>query len=490
MTDRRHPSPAGTRSIEAIQDEFRDRDYIAGPVPRDGRLPRAGAGSPAPARGRGRGRQDGAGQGPRRGPGRPAHPAPVLRGPGRQHGRLRVELPPPDARDPAAGGARRGRTGRTRTTSSGRNSSSAGRSSRRSSRPTASRRSCSSTRSTAPTRSSRRTSWRSCPTSRSPSRRSARSGAEPAAARDPDLEPDPRGPRRPQAPLPLPLDRLSDRPEGIRDRPRPGARGARAAGTRGRRLRPSAARGGPDQGARASPRPSTGRPRSCRLAPASSPRSSSTRRSASSSSTRRTSARSAARRPAATWPRPPRAADGTTPMTDPAIVRAPFGAEVDGRRLLGEAVGFGRALRAARLSIDLGAAVDFARALTLVDIGDREQVRGAGAAIFVRRRDDRATYDAVFDRWWRRRRRVSGRLRKRHPCPPETRPADAETAGARRRRTRPARRHGRPSRRAWHPGPIGRAARTATTRPRSRAWSSRRTPTRRARSCAIASSTG
>src|SRR5204862_2735353 len=86
---------------------------------------------------------------------------------------------------------------------------------------------------------------------------------------------------------------------------------------------------------------------------------------------------------------------------DRAIVRSPFGAEVDGRRLLGEAVGFGRALRAARLSIDLGASVDFARALTLVDIADRDQVRAAGAAVFVRRRDDRATYDAAFDRWWR-----------------------------------------------------------------------------------------
>jgi uncharacterized protein with von Willebrand factor type A (vWA) domain len=88
---------------------------------------------------------------------------------------------------------------------------------------------------------------------------------------------------------------------------------------------------------------------------------------------------------------------------DPAIVRSPFGPEVDGRRLLGEAVGFGRALRVARLSIDLGAAVDFARALTLVDIADREQVKAAGAAVFVRRRDDRAVYDAAFDRWWRRR---------------------------------------------------------------------------------------
>ena len=90
-------------------------------------------------------------------------------------------------------------------------------------------------------------------------------------------------------------------------------------------------------------------------------------------------------------------------MLDPAIVRSPYGPEVDGRRLLGEAVGFGRSLRAVRLSIDLGAAVDFARALTLVDISDREQVRAAGAAVFVRRRDDRPIYDAAFDSWWRRR---------------------------------------------------------------------------------------
>jgi uncharacterized protein with von Willebrand factor type A (vWA) domain len=90
-------------------------------------------------------------------------------------------------------------------------------------------------------------------------------------------------------------------------------------------------------------------------------------------------------------------------MHDPAIVQSPFGPTVDGRRLLGEAVGFGRSLRVARLSIDLGAAVDFARALTLVDIADREQVRAAGEAVFVRRRDDRPTYNAAFDAWWRRR---------------------------------------------------------------------------------------
>ncbi len=88
---------------------------------------------------------------------------------------------------------------------------------------------------------------------------------------------------------------------------------------------------------------------------------------------------------------------------DPAIVRAPWGPEVDGRRLLAESVGFGRALRAAGLATDLGAAVDFARALALVDIGERDTVRAAGQAVFVRRRDDREVYDKVFARWWRRR---------------------------------------------------------------------------------------
>ena len=42
---------------------------------------------------------------------------------------------------------------------------------------------------------------------------------------------------------------------------------------------------------------------------------------------------------------------------------APTGELIDGRRLLAEAVGFGRALRAAGLAVDIGASIDFARAL-------------------------------------------------------------------------------------------------------------------------------
>jgi uncharacterized protein with von Willebrand factor type A (vWA) domain len=116
----------------------------------------------------------------------------------------------------------------------------------------------------------------------------------------------------------------------------------------------------------------------------------------------------------------------TTPRdpNDPAIVRAPWGPEVDGRRLLAESVGFGRALRAAGLQTDLGAAVDFARALTLVDLGERDTVRAAGEAVFVRRRDDREVYAQVFARWWRKRNRK--RPATDGPLTPTTDEADAE----------------------------------------------------------------
>ncbi len=167
-------------------------------------------------------------------------------------------------------------------------------------------------------------------------------------------------------------------------------------------LRPSPARGGPHQGARASPRRSTGRPRSCRSGPASCTpelvdetlgvvlKYEEDIRQVRGDTARR-------------HPRRGRGERLRRPMTDPAVVQS----AVRGRgRWAAPAGRVGRLRTGApggRLSIDIGAAVDFARALTLVDIGDREQVRGAGAAIFVRRRDDRATYDAVFDRWWRRR---------------------------------------------------------------------------------------
>ncbi len=85
------------------------------------------------------------------------------------------------------------------------------------------------------------------------------------------------------------------------------------------------------------------------------------------------------------------------------ILVAPTDELIDGRRLLAESVGFGRTLRVAGLPVDLSAAIDFARTLSLVDLGRRDQVHDAGAAVFVRRRDDREIYDRVFASFWRRR---------------------------------------------------------------------------------------
>ena len=112
------PRPESTRSIEGIADAFRGEGYIAErslattvflalelgrPLLLEGE---AGVGKTEVAK------VLAAALGTR------PDPAPVLRGPRRQHRGLRVELSAPDARDPAARGARRDRQGVGRTTSS------------------------------------------------------------------------------------------------------------------------------------------------------------------------------------------------------------------------------------------------------------------------------------------------------------------------------------------------------------------------------------
>ncbi len=74
---------------------------------------------------------------------------------------------------------------------------------------------------------------------------------------------------------------------------------------------------------------------------------------------------------------------------------------IDGPTLLQVVVGFGRELRAVGLSGDLVSAMDFARALTIIDIGERDEVRAAGAACFVRRREELPAYHETFNRYWR-----------------------------------------------------------------------------------------
>ena len=132
-------------------------------------------------------------------------------------------------------------------------------------------------------------------------------------------------------------------------------------------------------------------------------RRSSTRPSASSSSTRRTSGRSAGSGRA----RVPRRGGRRPGVTDD---RRPSPVIVSPRR--GGSTGAGcwpsRSGSGARSAppgcrSTSAAAIDFARALGLVDIGSKGIVHGAGAALFVRRRDDSEAYDRVFARFWRRR---------------------------------------------------------------------------------------
>ena len=134
------------------------------------------------------------------GPRHAAHPPAVLRRPRRQHRRLRVELPAPDARDRGSSRRRASSMTPAPATSSPRASCCAARCSRRSTRPMAWHRS-SSLRSVAPTRSSRPSCSSCSPTSRSPS--GDRHGARrTTAARHPHLEPHARSARRPEAALP------------------------------------------------------------------------------------------------------------------------------------------------------------------------------------------------------------------------------------------------------------------------------------------------
>ena len=223
----RENRPAGTRSIEALTEDFRGRDYIADRSLVTAVFLALELGRPLLLEGEaGVGKTELAkvlAASPRRAP----DPAPVLRGPGRQHRRLRVELPAPDARDPAARGPRRGRPGdrprHLRLRLPHPPAAPPGARGPRRRRPGPAHR----------RDRPRRRGVRGVP-ARDPVRlpghrpRDRHDQGRAAAARDPDLQPDARGPRRAQAPLPVPLDRLPDGPEGVRDRARARARRRRS----------------------------------------------------------------------------------------------------------------------------------------------------------------------------------------------------------------------------------------------------------------------
>jgi uncharacterized protein with von Willebrand factor type A (vWA) domain len=65
-----------------------------------------------------------------------------------------------------------------------------------------------------------------------------------------------------------------------------------------------------------------------------------------------------------------------------------------------QAIAFGHALRQAGLTTTTVQTMDFVRAVEHIDIGRRSEFHGAARACLVSRKDDLATFDAVFDRFW------------------------------------------------------------------------------------------
>ena len=121
----------------------------------------------------------------------------------------------------------------------------------------------------------------------------------------------------------------------------------------------------------------------------------------------------------------------------PLEVDTPFGpTPVDGEILLANVARFGRILRRAGMDVDSGQIATFARALTLLGFDRRGDVRAAGRAIFVRRREDGRLYEAAFDLFWRRRVGPSGmserlpRLRQDQRREQPADPADPEDSDA------------------------------------------------------------
>lgn len=77
-------------------------------------------------------------------------------------------------------------------------------------------------------------------------------------------------------------------------------------------------------------------------------------------------------------------------------------AVVDGEAFISNVLPFARLLRALGLDVDSSQTATFLRALVLLGFERRADVRTAGSAIFIRRRDDQPIYQAAFDLFWRR----------------------------------------------------------------------------------------
>ncbi len=101
----------------------------------------------------------------------------------------------------------------------------------------------------------------------------------------------------------------------------------------------------------------------------------------------------------------------------------------DNNFLLENILTFSRLLRRAGLPVTLEQTMNFARALTLVDIGDREQVYYAARDLLVSRQEHFQLFDILFNRFWRRQSKVRGSSGQIAPIAPRHQPQAQNTAG-------------------------------------------------------------
>lgn len=83
-------------------------------------------------------------------------------------------------------------------------------------------------------------------------------------------------------------------------------------------------------------------------------------------------------------------------------------APADGGILTANVLRFAHLLRRAGLGVDSDQTATFLKAMTVLGFDRRSDVRAAGRAVFIRRREDQGLYDAAFDLFWRRRGPASG----------------------------------------------------------------------------------
>jgi uncharacterized protein len=83
-------------------------------------------------------------------------------------------------------------------------------------------------------------------------------------------------------------------------------------------------------------------------------------------------------------------------------VRPPGHDPAEGAAITANTMQFGRFLRRAGLDVDPGQTATFLRALTLLGLDERRDIKLAGRSIFVRRWEDVPIYDTAFDLFWRR----------------------------------------------------------------------------------------